>query len=239
LDFPIIWKQWMYHLSIQEPIVFLASVGDSFEKDGAATKGKSQYIWDEDFPDRWDGRFGHIMVCVGYDVRGGDTTFLVLNSWGADWGDRGYVHVKPRSLRWFCSEAYVLEPGAYPVPAPAPVIEERHAKDMGRDQRITGKLRLGDIHATDGIVLRSFGPSPDGKRQIIDYWDMNDPSHIETMSVLEGLPTTFKHYGHVYTFTYAGRGLFKGKPRFTLTHDDPENNVIQRRTESLYSPRVQ
>jgi C1A family cysteine protease len=33
---------------------------------------------------------GHAVVIVGYDYN--KRTFKVRNSWGADWGDRGYAH---------------------------------------------------------------------------------------------------------------------------------------------------
>ena len=66
---------------------------------------------------------GHAMVCVGYNDA--TQTLIVLNSWGATWGDKGYAHV-PYSL--FLREAYdawvlfgVTVPVSAVLSAPSPI----------------------------------------------------------------------------------------------------------------------
>lgn len=39
---------------------------------------------------------GHAMVCVGYSDK--DQVFIVRNSWGEDWGDKGYCYIPYRYL---------------------------------------------------------------------------------------------------------------------------------------------
>ena len=227
------YDQWRYHLSLFEPIVFLASVGPYFDQ-GDLTGGKAPFVWAEPYPGmNWDGRVGHIMVCTGYED---PHTFRVLNSWGPHWGDRGYVLIPDTVMDWACSEAYVMQPRWMSDAAPVPDARQRTV-DLGRDQRIKAKLRLGEIHATDGIVLRFLGPSLDGRRQIVDYWDINTPDRIEQIAVLENQPTTFKHLGNVYSFTFFDRGRLGSKPRFTLVKEDPKNNQLQRHVDSILAPR--
>lgn len=38
-------------------------------------------------------RLNHAMAVVGYDLRGDDKYFIVRNSWGASWGEQGYIRV--------------------------------------------------------------------------------------------------------------------------------------------------
>lgn len=49
---------------------------------------------------------GHAMVVVGYDDQAG--AFLLLNSWGKDWGDKGFIRIKYEHLGQYCKYAYVL-----------------------------------------------------------------------------------------------------------------------------------
>ena len=65
------------------PFVFGFSVYDAFESDKVARTGKL------DLPKRGEKQMGgHAVCCVGYD----DTAkrVLVRNSWGEDWGMKGY-----------------------------------------------------------------------------------------------------------------------------------------------------
>lgn len=78
------------------PFVFGISVYESFESDGVAKTGEVP------MPSTTEQMLGgHCIVAVGYD----DATqrFIIRNSWGADWGDKGhcylpYNYVTNRSL---------------------------------------------------------------------------------------------------------------------------------------------
>jgi hypothetical protein len=49
---------------------------------------------------------GHAMVVVGYDDRKG--AFRIMNSWGKNWGDNGFIWVKYKDFGDFCKYAYTL-----------------------------------------------------------------------------------------------------------------------------------
>lgn len=49
---------------------------------------------------------GHALVVVGYDDR--KEAFRLMNSWGKNWGDGGYIWVKYKDFGDFCKYAYVL-----------------------------------------------------------------------------------------------------------------------------------
>lgn len=49
---------------------------------------------------------GHAMTVVGYDDQ--VQAFLVFNSWGTNWGDKGYIRVKYENFAEYCKYAYIL-----------------------------------------------------------------------------------------------------------------------------------
>jgi C1A family cysteine protease len=65
------------------PFVFGFTVYDEFESDAVAKTGKLNLPGPKE-----EVQGGHAVMCVGYD----DNTqrFLVRNSWGTDWGMKGY-----------------------------------------------------------------------------------------------------------------------------------------------------
>jgi hypothetical protein len=74
-------------------------------------------------PDWSQGGGGHAVALVAYRTVGDGTyEFLVHNSWGSTWGDKGYAWLTQRSLVTFSDEALVLdaESSVAPVPVPTP-----------------------------------------------------------------------------------------------------------------------
>lgn len=49
---------------------------------------------------------GHAMTVIGYDE--GQQAFQILNSWGKNWGNNGYIWVKYKYFGQFCKYAFVL-----------------------------------------------------------------------------------------------------------------------------------
>jgi len=49
---------------------------------------------------------GHAMVVVGYDDR--KEAFRLMNSWGKNWGDNGFIWVKYKDFGEFCKYAYTI-----------------------------------------------------------------------------------------------------------------------------------
>lgn len=49
---------------------------------------------------------GHAMTVVGYDDE--VQAFLLFNSWGTNWGDKGYIRVKYENFAEYCKYAYIL-----------------------------------------------------------------------------------------------------------------------------------
>ncbi|MBD2059008.1 C1 family peptidase [Oculatella sp. FACHB-28] len=84
---------WRHTLAEGYPIVFALNTFESF--DGATTnRGRVPLPKQSDNVRETHG--WHAMLCVGYSDK--DQMFIVRNSWGPEWGDRGYCYIPYRYI---------------------------------------------------------------------------------------------------------------------------------------------
>ncbi|MFY7653186.1 MAG: C1 family peptidase [Chitinophagaceae bacterium] len=105
------------HLAKDVPVVIGMMVGGSFMEE---MKGKD--VWqptDDDFQQLGFG--GHALCIIGYDDRkDGQGAFLLMNSWGTEWGNGGFAWVYYKDFVYFVKEAF----GLHPLPTKATVLEQ-------------------------------------------------------------------------------------------------------------------
>jgi Papain family cysteine protease len=90
------WRAW---LATKGPILTRLNVDSTWEK-ATATKGKLELYRPQ------SARGGHAVTLVGYTPE----TFIVRNSWGTGWGDRGFAHASLAYAQSAFTEAYGIEP---------------------------------------------------------------------------------------------------------------------------------
>ncbi len=91
------------------PIVAGMSITDSMYPRSAEnpTGVGSDGLWN---PSELDGLLGgHAMTIVGYDDYKYGGSFRVVNSWGTNYGDGGYIWVRYRDFKKYTQEAYFFE----------------------------------------------------------------------------------------------------------------------------------
>jgi hypothetical protein len=90
------------------PVVIGMMVGQSFMQ---GMLGKD--LWIPEANDRsMMGFGGHAMCAVGYDDKKYGGAFLIMNSWGPEWGNNGFGWVRYPEFNFYVREAYGLEPMA-------------------------------------------------------------------------------------------------------------------------------
>ena len=100
--------QQLSHLkdSLEEgyPFVFGFVVYESFETEEVNNTGKMIMPGDKDKP-----LGGHAVMAVGYDDE--EEVFIIRNSWGTDWGDKGYFYMPYEYItnRNLCSDFWIIE----------------------------------------------------------------------------------------------------------------------------------
>jgi C1A family cysteine protease len=90
------WKLW---LATKGPILTRLSVDSTWDR-ATANKGKLDVYQPQ------TARGGHAIALVGYTA----TTFIVRNSWGTGWGDKGFAHASLAYAQDAFTEAYGVEP---------------------------------------------------------------------------------------------------------------------------------
>ncbi len=83
------------------PVVIGALVMESFENCDTS-------IWHFPANDVFKG--GHAMCVVGYNDTLAGGCFRIMNSWGEDWADNGFVWVPYNDFFRICKEAYTIDP---------------------------------------------------------------------------------------------------------------------------------
>ncbi|MGO8672474.1 MAG: C1 family peptidase [Capsulimonadaceae bacterium] len=82
----------------------------------------SDYVYSLSLPSTSDNMVGlHAVAVVGYDQ--GKHAFLVVNSWGTDWGDNGFLWVSDEFIADLGFEAWTCVPGG-------PMARGQHAPDV-------------------------------------------------------------------------------------------------------------
>ena len=88
------------------PVVIGMMVGQSFME-----PMKGQDVWEpESGDDNMMGFGGHAMCVVGYDDNKYGGSFLLMNSWGPEWGNNGFAWVPYGDFEYFVREAYGVDP---------------------------------------------------------------------------------------------------------------------------------
>lgn len=87
------------------PVVIGMMVGQSFMQGMMG-----QDVWNPEAGDEsMQGFGGHAMCVVGYDDKKYGGSFLLMNSWGPEWGNNGFAWVRYGAFNHFVREAYGLE----------------------------------------------------------------------------------------------------------------------------------
>ncbi len=221
------YQQWRYHLSQGEPIVFFVSIGRYFHE-GFSTEGKRPFIWNEPLPIDWNGRTGHIMVCTGYD---NDSSFIALNSWGENWGLKGYVTIPDTTLYYVCSDAFVLRPGTAPM---APLSVKLIQRPLDEHGTASVKFTRSRSYATDKLMITEIGMAPNGRDLLLEVWDHHDRGHLHTLVLRDGQPVTFHRSDALYTLHIRGRRTLFRRPRWSLTKESPDQSEVLRSRLKTY-----
>ena len=90
------------------PVLIGAMVTSSFQE----MRG-NRALWRPSSYDQTLG--GHAMCVIGYDDTYAGGAFQIMNSWGEDWGDRGFGWVRYADFKEITKEAYGLHPLAKPA----------------------------------------------------------------------------------------------------------------------------
>lgn len=111
------------------PVVIGMYVPESFE----TAKGKTLWTPKPD-ESRLDG-YGHSVVVVGYDNNKYGGAFEILNSWGENWGDNGYIWIRYNDFKKYFIGGYALYKAYNIEKEPLPLIIKKLGKSLNMDNK--------------------------------------------------------------------------------------------------------
>ena len=138
-------KEIKSYLAMGKVVLFAAKVGTNFDKYNGG-------VFSLDGPDA--GAAGHAMTICGYDDNmGPNGAFKVINSYGSNWGDNGFVWI---DQKFFCESKDFVKQN--------PIIMDSKAAELQVDENNT------IVDKVDGwdLVPQEF-----------KYYDLDDPAYPE------------------------------------------------------------
>lgn len=227
--------QWKAHLAAGEALMVLFIVDSvSFCAAGfEAAREQRPFTWDlSTFDGKKSG--SHAMTCAGYDDS--DSTLLVMNSFGQNWGTQGYVKIPYANVRKKSTGAYAFPihgPGKVPHFSAKPVADSLRT-GPGRSDIVMAK---GEYVIVNGVKLILTDRTANGvfAMAAVSTVGSNDPPYVVKMQ--EHSSWTFYNAGLSITFTWSRAGGSDTHVVFqaisTPVGEDPAVRAIQQQ------PRVE
>lgn len=143
------------------PVVIGMMVGESFMQGMMG-----QDVWNPAPGDESQMGFGgHAMCVVGYDDKKYGGSFLIMNSWGPEWGNNGFAWVRYNHFQYFVREAYGVEPMQKVGSAAAqPFAAEIGLVQVEYDGKKTVPKGYISLRNTGGNVFETTAPVSPGTR---------------------------------------------------------------------------
>ncbi|MCB0630173.1 MAG: C1 family peptidase [Lewinella sp.] len=141
---------------------------------------------------------GHAMTVVGYDDEVG--AFLIFNSWGPNWGDKGFIRIKYEDFAEYCKYAYILignlgAPVTKPAAEPAVMSETRSLLKLSG----SGTLKyLDSFNGQEPIFKNATVTGQQGIYRTREQWTVGQLFQLTAATQETNL--------YLYVFTVDARG---------------------------------
>ncbi|HPF90103.1 MAG TPA: C1 family peptidase [Flavobacteriales bacterium] len=203
--------QIRYHLAQGTPVAFAMGIDTAFKYGGMRAAKGIPFDWHPECAQAMPG--SHAMLAVGYDDA--DSTFLIMNSYGTQWGEKGYWHMRYDVFDCHVTEAYITQPPLSGAIRPD-VMEDKPVERTKR-RRIRTGLAMGDHADVQGLSLALAGHAPELDRALIQVSDTSGAATVEMLELHEDAPLRFYRGDDLVTVTYT-RASRTRDPRRTKAH---------------------
>lgn len=202
-------------LAMEHPVVIGMLLPDSFFDTDSIVQEDGLWVpQDEDYlslNDNSNSLYGHAMTVIGYDDNRFGGAFRIINSWGTDWGDNGYVWVRYEDFSQFVIQAYEV----IPVKPQSPV-----------EPNLGGSLKFVHISGESMTATHRSGVT----------WQLDRPYPSGTRFRTE---LTSEYDGHVYVIGGDRSGnyveIFPRDQQISSLLVSSETMVIPGPTEDFYT----
>ncbi len=204
-------EQIRYHLAQGTPVAFAMGIDTAFKNGGIRAAKGAPFDWRPECAQAMPG--SHAMLAVGYDDS--DSTYLIMNSYGANWGDKGYWHMRYEVFDCHVTEAYITQ-----RPLSGSIITDVEAVEpveRTKRRRMRTGLAMGTHAEVQGLSLALAGHAPELDRALIQVTDTSGAAEVDLLELHEDAPLSFYRGNDLVTVTYA-RASRTNDPRRTKAH---------------------
>lgn len=163
---------------------------------------------------------GHAMCVVGYDDNRFGGSFKIVNSWGYDFGENGYLWLKYEDFNKYVIEAYVIEPSTLELNSgyERMVFKSGHTYE---GQTLNGNFHGYGIYSfNNGTFL--IGNFDNGSREgMFVYIDKNGDNLVQTINYSNDVIINSKSRG----FSDLNKDASMGELKSYLSLISPETEV--------------
>jgi len=154
------------------PVVAVIQVYDTFYE---ATKP----FWKKGKYDNYLGGH-HVVVVIGYDETTG--SFDIMNSWGDQWGDKGFIKIPFLDFVSICPSALVIEPGRSQL-----------------DEYLTLDNHKNNTSVDEELLYTILKRTRNQQKYVRNKFEIYEVSKIDEKVVKQKAPIYMKENGNYYT----------------------------------------
>lgn len=193
-------EQLKYHLARNEPVAISMAVDTSFMRQGLrAGKEGEDFTW-HIWPKAPMPSISHAMLIVGFDDS--DSTFLLFNSWGERWGDKGYGRVTYDVFRRMALEAYIASDHQGDTWAALPMIVPSARAKADRREVFKVRSTVGESLHVDDYVVGIHDLSTDKDYAHVAVHETSSGKKVRSLKLSKDRPISFYHSNELITVHY-------------------------------------
>ena len=225
-----------YNLSVGNPVAIGVMLDDFFQPDGFSSFTNQEHytfipksILD---PNKY-----HAMLCVGYNDQ--NNSFQVLNSWGDNWGNAGYVDIP---YTWFpvvVLEAYVMiDAIQFSAFVGVKNKEVESSKSFSSSELFSSWFKEGYFRDYKEIRLGLTNLNVKDSSATVVFTDIKNNTEIKMVTYIINTPQIFYYNNKKVTFTITSIDKARRNPLskaafFNLTIDNSTDKETKERLDKI------
>ena len=238
-----------YYITKGSPIMFGANINSSLQSYGGSNINgvKSDGLWNPKVTNSESS--GHAMCIVGYDNYKYGGSFRVVNSWGKDYGDNGFLWIRYSDFKKYAVEIYLFQLDNFDFNSNPTINLENYTRYRFSD----GEIYEGGKNSSNNRDNYGINTLSSGDKYYVGKWDDGYKEGVHTLFAGNKVYSVTYDRGRVIdseVLGFSGSGTKKEKeekkkffqmvnPDFELIELPDDLELDETSLEVLSSPAIQ
>ena len=166
-----------YYITKGSPIMFGANINSSLQSYGGSNINgvKSDGLWNPKVTNSESS--GHAMCIVGYDNYKYGGSFRVVNSWGKDYGDNGFLWIRYSDFKKYAVEIYLFQLDNFDFNSNPTINLENYTRYRFSD----GEIYEGGKNSSNNRDNYGINTLSSGDKYYVGKWDDGYKEGVHTL----------------------------------------------------------